>query len=120
MGGQGTRILPDKTEIKATFKGGLPEGPGQIRYPDGGTYTDFAAGYLQWAAGAGSGRRATYEGQWNKSRMHGQGWLSFANGSSYKGLFRMGLADMDSVFSEGGKETTTALFAWVSWTAREP
>ncbi len=35
VGGQGTRILPDKTEIKATFKGGLPEGPGQIRYPDG-------------------------------------------------------------------------------------
>lgn len=90
----GTALARDGTVYAGPFRNGLREGAdGLITYSDGSTLRgafagDLPSGAMVWR-GAATNWLRTYDGAWADGRPSGKGTATFADGSTFVGLWKV-------------------------------
>ncbi|MBT5204347.1 MAG: hypothetical protein HOL98_12900 [Gammaproteobacteria bacterium] len=132
FGCKGTVELEQGEQFTGTLKEGLPDGEGEIVYPNGDVYS----GYFREGRKMGQGKYRfangdTYSGFWVRDRLsgaveldyvigdryvgpleenkpHGEGAMFFANGDVYRGQWVKGVRTGEGILSYGGSHLESA------------
>ena len=90
--GEGTaKMIDGSVSYKGGWKNDLPDGNGTFKYRNGSVYTGgFRAGKMHGNGVMTYTNGTTYDGQWKNDKQDGQGTMKFHNGHVYKGEFSKG------------------------------
>jgi len=88
--GKGVATRPDGTVYNGHYSNGKEDGFGSLIRPDGVKYRGEFRNGMKEGHGIMLWHNRTYDGEWSKNQPHGQGCVTWSNGTVYTGQFEEG------------------------------